>query len=174
MSTATTHHSAHRRRPLLGLRRQPGRLVLAAMRLPRPLYHHGWGRLLGHTFLLMTHQGRMTGKRRETVAMALSYEADTNEVVVFSAWGPNTEWMRNLRAHPALEIQIGRETYAPEQHFLSEDEAVAIGVQFRDRHPGRLRLFATILGWGDLSSEAAMTEFVRSRPFISFRPARPR
>lgn len=170
MSTAT-HHTPHRPRPLFGLRRRPGRLLLAAMRLPRPLYHHGWGRLLGHTFLLITHQGRTTGRRRETVAMALTYDAETKEIVVFSVWGPNTEWIRNLRAHPALEIQIGRETYTPEQHFLSEDEAVAVGMQFRHRHPGRMRLFATILGWGDLSSEAAMREFVSSRPFVSFRPA---
>ena len=141
------------------------------MRLPRPLYHRGWGRLLGHTFLLIAHQGRTTGERRETVAMALTYDEETKEVVVCSAWGPNTEWMRNLRAHRALEIRIGRETYAPEQHFLSEDEAVAVGMRFRLRHPGRLRFFATILGWGDLGSEAAMREFVRSRPFVSFRPA---
>jgi deazaflavin-dependent oxidoreductase (nitroreductase family) len=171
MSTVT-HHTEHSARPLLGLRRQPGRLVLAAMRLPRPLYHRGWGRLLGHTFLLIAHQGRKTGKRRETVAMALTHDPDTGEVVVFSAWGPNTEWMRNLRAHPALQIQIGRETYVPEQHFLSDDEAVAVAVEFRRRHPWRLRLFATILGWGDLNSEAAMRDFVRKRPFVSFRPAK--
>ena len=79
--------------------------------------------------------------------------------------------MRNLRAHPALQIQIGREIYLPEQRFLSEDEAVAVAVAFRQRHPSRLRLFATILGWGDLSTEAAVREFVRERPFLSFRPA---
>jgi deazaflavin-dependent oxidoreductase (nitroreductase family) len=141
------------------------------MRLPRPLYHRGWGRLLGHTFLLITHQGRKSGRRRETVAMALTYDPDTKETVVCSAWGPNTEWVRNLRAHPALEIQIGRETFVPEQHFLSDDEAVAVAVEFRNRHPWRLRLFATILGWGDLSSERAVREFVRSRPFVAFRPA---
>jgi hypothetical protein len=33
-------------------------------------------------------------------------------------------------------------------------------MQFRHRHLGRLRLFATILGWGDLSSGSAMREFV--------------
>ena len=114
-------------RPLLGLRRQPGRLALAAMRVPRPLYHRGWGWMLDHTFLLIAHQGRKTGKRRETVAMALTYDPDTREAVVCSAWGPNTEWIRNLRAHPALQIQIGRETYVPEQRFLSEDESVAVG-----------------------------------------------
>jgi deazaflavin-dependent oxidoreductase (nitroreductase family) len=143
------------------------------MRLPRPLYHRGWGRFLGHTFLLITHQGRKSGKRRETVAMALNYDPETREVVVCSAWGPDSGWMRNLRAHPALEIQIGREKYVPEQRFLSEDEAVAVGIDFRRRHPRRLRLFATILGWGDLSSESAVRELVRTRPFVSFRPAHP-
>jgi deazaflavin-dependent oxidoreductase (nitroreductase family) len=141
------------------------------MRLPRPLYHRGFGWLLGHTFLLIVHQGRKSGKRRETVAMALTYDVESREAVVCSAWGPDTEWMRNLRAHDALEIQIGRERYAPEQRFLSDDEAVAVAFEFRRRHPWRWRLFAAILGWGDLSSEQAVRTFVRGRPFVAFRPA---
>ena len=167
-----THHTSHRT-SLLGLRRRPGRIALWFMRLPQPLYHRGFGWLLGHTFLLITHQGRKTGLRRETVAMALTYDPATQGAIVCSAWGPNTEWLRNLRAHAALQIQIGHETYVPEQRFLSEDEAVAAATEFRRRHPHRLRLFATILGWGDLSSEAAVRELVRNRPFIAFSPAPP-
>jgi deazaflavin-dependent oxidoreductase (nitroreductase family) len=167
---AAAHHTGHGERPLLGLRQQPGRAALWLMRLPQPLYHRGWGRLLGHTFLQITHEGRKTGKRRDTVAMALTYDHRTGETVVFSAWGPNTEWMRNLRAHPALQIQIGRESYVPEQRFLSEDEAVAVATEFRNHHPWRLRLFAAILGWGDLSSESTVRELVRGRPFVAFRP----
>jgi deazaflavin-dependent oxidoreductase (nitroreductase family) len=169
--TTTAHERTRAKRPLLGLRRQPGRFALAAMRLPRPLYHRGWGWMLDRTFLLMVHQGRKTGKRRETVAMALAYDPATRETVVCSAWGPNTEWIRNLRAHPALQIEIGRDSYAPQQRFLSKDEGVAVVTEFRRRHPRRVRLFAAILGWGDLSSEAAVREFVRTRPFVSFRPA---
>jgi len=169
MSTTTTHE--HQARPLLRLRRQPGRIALAFMRLPRPLYRHGFGRLLGHTFLLIAHKGRKSGKRRETVAMPLTYDAETREAVVCSAWGADTEWIRNLRTHPALEIQIGAERYLPTQRFLSEDEAVAVGLEFRRKHPWRLRLFATILGWGDLGSDEAVREFVRGRPFVAFRPA---
>jgi deazaflavin-dependent oxidoreductase (nitroreductase family) len=169
MSTVT-HHIRRTARPLLGLRQRPGRIALWFMRLPRPLYHHGGGRLLGHSFLLITHQGRKTGKRRETVAMALTYDPARREAIVCSAWG-NTEWFRNLRVHPALQIQIGRETFVPTQRFLSEDEAVAVAIAFRDHHPWRLRLFATILGWGDLSSEVTVRKFVGSRPFIAFAPA---
>ncbi|HET8529154.1 MAG TPA: nitroreductase/quinone reductase family protein [Gaiellaceae bacterium] len=167
----TTVRYEQRHRPLLGLRRRPGRLALAFMRLPRRLYRRGWGRFLGHTFVLIAHQGRRTGERRETVAMALTYEPQTREVVVCSAWGPNTDWMRNLRARPALEIEIGRERYLPEQHFLSEDEAVSVAIEFRDRHPRRLRLFALVLGWGDLSTDAGVRALVRGRPFVRFRPA---
>jgi deazaflavin-dependent oxidoreductase (nitroreductase family) len=170
--TAAAHQRERGRRPLLGLRRQPGRLALAAMRMPRPLYRRGWGWLLDHTFLLIAHEGRKTGKRRETVAMALAYDPDTREAVVCSAWGPNSEWIRNLRARPALQIEIGRESYVPEQRFLSEDESVAVAAEFQRRHPWRVRLLAAILGWGDLSSDTAVREFVRSRPFVSFRPTR--
>lgn len=171
--TAITHRPARAKRPLLGLRRRPGRLALAAMRVPRPLYHRGWGWMLDHTFLLIVHRGRKTGKQRETVAMALAYDPDTREAVVFSAWGASTEWIRNLRAHPALQIQIGRQTYVPEQRFLTEDESVAVVREFQRRHPWRTRLFEAILGWGDLSSDTVVREFVRTRPFVSFRPARP-
>ena len=40
-----------------------------------------------------------------------------------------------------------------------------------DRHPGRIRLMSWILGWGDLRSDAAVRSFVRTRPFVSLRPA---
>jgi deazaflavin-dependent oxidoreductase (nitroreductase family) len=159
---------ARKSRPLFGVRRQPGRLALALMRLPRPIYRRGWGRLLGHTFLLIVHEGRKSGKRRETVAMALTYDPQTHEAVVCSAWGAETEWIRNLRARPALEIRIGRESFTPEQRFLSEDEGVAVAVEFLRRHPRRARIIAAILGWGDLGTEAAVRDFVRRRPFVSF------
>jgi hypothetical protein len=67
-------------------------------------------------------------------------------------------------------VQIGRESFTPEQRFLSEDESFAVAVDFRRRHPWRLRLITWILGWDDLRSDAAAREFVRSRPFVSLRP----
>ena len=165
--TAARRHA----KPLLGLRREPGRIALAFMRLPLRLYRRGFGWLLGDAFLLIAHVGRKTGRPRETVAMTLTYDPETREAVVCSAWGPNTDWIRNLRARPAVRIEVGRQSYAPEQRFLSEDESLAVGVEFRRRHPLRWRLLSAILGWGDLDSEAALRAFVRSRPFVSFRPA---
>ena len=173
MRSFASHPGGRRAKPLLGVRRQPGRLALAVFRLPLPLYRRGWGWLLGHTFLLLAHAGRKTGKLHFTVAMALKYDPETREAVICSVWGQNTDWVRNIRVRPALQVQIGRESFTPEQRFLSEDESFAVAVEFRRQHPWRLRVLTWILGWDDLRSDAAVRDFVRSRPFVSFRPADP-
>jgi hypothetical protein len=46
-----------------------------------------------------------------------------------------------------------------------------VAVQFRRGHPQRLRLLSTILGWGDLRDDAAVRGFIRTHPFVAFRPA---
>jgi deazaflavin-dependent oxidoreductase (nitroreductase family) len=159
-------------KPLLGLRRRPGRLALAVFR-SLPLYRRGWGGLLGHTFLLLVHAGRKTGTPYSAVALVLRYDRQTHEAVICAAWGQDTDWVRNIRVRPALRVQIGRESFTPEQRFLSEDESLAVVAGFGRRHPWRLRLVTSILGWGDLRSDAAAREFVSVRPFVSLRPADP-
>lgn len=74
-------------------------------------------------------------------------------------------------ARPLLGLRRRPGRLRPEQRFLSEDESVAVAIEFRTRHPWRLRLFSAILGWGDLSTEKAVRELVSGRPFVSFRPA---
>ena len=172
-SAATAGPRGGPARPLLGLRREPGRIALAVFRLPLLLYRRGWGGLLGHTFLLLVHAGRKSGKPYSAVAMVLRYDPQTREAVICSAWGQDTDWIRNIRARPALRVQIGQESFTPEQRFLSEDESFAVAAGFLRRHPGRTRLLALILGWGNLRSDTAVRDFVSTRPFVSFRPAAP-
>jgi deazaflavin-dependent oxidoreductase (nitroreductase family) len=162
---------SHPRKPLLGLRRKPGRLALALFRMPLRAYRHDAGWLLGHTFLEFTHTGRKSGQRYETVAMVLRYDADAREAIICAAWGPGTDWVRNLRAGPAAQVRLGRASFTPQHRFLSHDEAFDVAVQFRREHPQRLRLLSTILGWGNLRDDAAVHDFIRTHPFVAFRPA---
>jgi deazaflavin-dependent oxidoreductase (nitroreductase family) len=155
----------------LGIRSTPGRLALLVFRLPVRLYRRGWGWLLGRTFLQLTHVGRKTGVAHDTIAMVLADDAVTGEVTICSAWGPDADWLRNLRAGPAREVRIGRDRYSPAHRCLSDDEAVAVAVAFRRRHPWRLRLLCAVLGWGDLTDDAKLLSFVQSHPLVALRPA---
>ena len=162
---------SHPPKPLLGLRRKPGRLALAMFRMPLSAYRHDTGWLLGRTFVEFAHTGRKTGQQYETVAMVLRYDPDAHEAVICAAWGPGTDWVRNLRAGPAARVRLGRESFAPQHRFLPDEEAFDVAVHFRREHPRRLRLLSMILGWGDLRDDAAVRDFIHTRPFVAFRPA---
>ena len=171
MSVQGTSRSAAHDRPLFGWRRKPGRLVLAVFRLPLTAYRHNAGPAVGRTFVAFTHTGRRTGRPHQTVAMVLRYDRTTGEVVCCACWGTETDWYRNVRAHPAVQVQLGGETFAPKQRFLPEQEAADVLIAFRRAHPHRLRLMSTLMGWDDLGADAAVREFVHTRPFVAFRPA---
>jgi deazaflavin-dependent oxidoreductase (nitroreductase family) len=140
------------------------------LRGPVRLYRHDKGWMLGRTFLMLSHVGRKTGEPHETVAMVLADDHNTGEVVIVSAWGPDTDWVRNLRAGPAREVRIDRDSFVPQHRFLDEDAALAVSVAFRERHPMRLRLIGAIFGWGDMRDDSVLLEFVRKHPFVAIRP----
>jgi deazaflavin-dependent oxidoreductase (nitroreductase family) len=170
MTVAHEPRTAGPDRPLLGLRRRPGRLALAVFRLPLLAYRHHAGPAVGHTFLAFTHTGRVTGRRHQTVALVLRFDETTGEAVFCAGWGPRTDWYRNLRVTPAAEVQLGGRTFTPHQRFLSDDEAFEVADDFRRRHPHRMRLISRVLGWGDLRDDARVREFVGGHPFVAFRP----
>ena len=158
-------------RPLLGLRREPGRLALGLFRMPLNAYRHGAGWMLGRTFLAFTHTGRKTGQAHDAVAMVLRYDDVTRESVICSAWGAETDWFRNLRAGPAVTVHMGRSSFIPTHRILTDDEAFDVVVHFRSRHPHRLRLISNLLGWGDMRDDDSARAFVRTHPFVAFRPS---
>ena len=107
------------KRPLLGLRRKPGRLALMAFRLPLSAYRHDAGWMFGRAFLEFTHTGRKSGKRYDALAMVLRYDEATREAVLCAAWGPETDWYRNLKAGPAVNVRLGKESFTPQHRFVN-------------------------------------------------------
>lgn len=164
--TASTTRTPQR--PLLGLRGRPGRLALMFMRMPLNAYRHDKGYLLGHTFIQFDHLGRKSGKAYQSVAMVLGYDDATGEAVIFSGW--DTDWYRNLQAHPATHVKLSHDSFTPKQRFLTDDEAFDVVLRFRAAHPHRVRLASRILAWGDLDDDERLREFVREHPFVAFRP----
>jgi deazaflavin-dependent oxidoreductase (nitroreductase family) len=102
--------------------------------------------------------------------MVLAYDPASRRAVICSGWGPDADWVRNLRAGPAARVDIGRETFTPSHRFLTDDEAVAVVQEFRRRHPSRVRLITRILAW-DLGSDEAVRAFVAARPFVELTPS---
>jgi deazaflavin-dependent oxidoreductase (nitroreductase family) len=150
---------------------QPRGALRWALRLPIRLYHANLGWLCGHQFMLLAHQGRRSGLRRETMLEVVRYDRRTHECIVVSGWGERADWLRNIRAHPALEVRIGRERYVPEQRLLSPDEVATELVDYARRYPWRARLIPRILAWdGPGSAPTDLRDFAAALRMVAFHP----
>jgi deazaflavin-dependent oxidoreductase (nitroreductase family) len=138
--------------------------------LPIYLYRLDLGWLLGHRFLLLVHRGRKSGLPRQTVLEVVLYDPAIQQSVVLSAWGEDADWYRNLQTCTALEIKTGRESYEPQQQFLSPEEADAALASYGRRHPWAARLLGRLMGYPQGSPEAAWRAFAQSVRLVAFRP----
>ncbi len=134
----------------------------------------GW--LFGHRFLLLTHTGRRTGLKRQTVLEVMEYHREEREAIVMSGFGRNAGWLLNIQASPNPQVTIGREHFTACFRFLDEDEAA--GVLERYERKNRLFIFVVryvlsrLLGWKYTGSEAERHRVVEQLPLIGFRPQR--
>jgi deazaflavin-dependent oxidoreductase (nitroreductase family) len=139
------------------------------LRIPIWLYRLGLGRLLGHRLLLIIHRGRKSGLLRAAVVEVVRYDKRTGECVVMAGWRGTTDWYRNIRAEPALEIRIGGDRFVPQQRFLSPDESEAELRAYVDKHPWIARkVLANAFGFqldGTEESWRAAVEFFRGVQF---------
>ena len=135
-------------------------------------WHLGW--LFDHRILLLTHTGRRTGLRRETVLEVVDYRKPATEVVVVSALGLNADWLRNIEAKPDEEVTVGSTHFPASHRFLSEDEAthVIAGYERRNRliAPVVRAGFNWLLGWRYRGGELDRRRLVRQLPLVAFGP----
>ncbi len=154
---------------------RPGPLLRAVFRAPVRLYdwHAGW--LLGHRFLRLTHVGRRSGRRYRTVVEVLRTDPATGEIMVMAGFGRTTDWLRNIQAHPAVEIELGRHRFVPAHRVLDEPDAASVLADYERRNrllaPIVRRILSRLVGWPYDGTDDARRRLVRELPIIAFRPA---
>ena len=139
---------------------------------PRVFYRLGLGRVLGYRMVQITHRGRKSGVIRHTILEVLSYNPQTQEVLVVSGWEGKTDWYRNIQQEPALEVRIGRVAYRPIQELLLPEETAQLILTLFRQHPREVRFVGPLLGIDPEASDAALR--ARLEAFfrgVRFRPA---
>jgi deazaflavin-dependent oxidoreductase (nitroreductase family) len=152
----------------------PKRILRCGYRLPVYLYRWKCGGLLGTRFLLLTHVGRRTGRRYQTVLEVAEYRREGPELVVVSAYGRNADWLRNIQATPGPEVVIGSRRFVAVHRVLGEEEATGVIERYEQRNWFMLPMFRLVmsrfLGWRYHGSEVDRRRLVAQLPLIAFRP----
>jgi deazaflavin-dependent oxidoreductase (nitroreductase family) len=158
--TAARARIAQRLRVLLGL--------------PRRLYAHGLGWLLGARFLQLNHTGRASGHRYATVLEVLHHNRATGELVVMSGLGRDADWYRNVHASGPTSVTIGRTQFRARIRDLEPEEAVA--VLGADERRNRLLaplvhvVLSRLVGWPYRGTPIQRWRLARDLPLVGLRP----
>ncbi|MFZ0707339.1 MAG: nitroreductase family deazaflavin-dependent oxidoreductase [Candidatus Korobacteraceae bacterium] len=141
-----------------------------------PVYLYRWhlGWLLGRRCLLLSHTGRRSGIRRQTVLEVVDYRKPGPEVVVVSAFGREADWLRNIEAKPDEEVTVGSQHFSATHRFLSEQEAINViqGYEYRNRFmaPVVRAGLSWVAGWPYRGQDEDRQRLVQQLPLIAFRP----
>jgi deazaflavin-dependent oxidoreductase (nitroreductase family) len=97
--------------------------------------HLGW--LFGHRVVLLEHRGRTTGRPARTALGVVRWDPATRHLLLVARRGPDTDWYRNVLAHPLVRVTIGRERNVPGSAVpLADDEVRSELERPRARRPG--------------------------------------
>jgi deazaflavin-dependent oxidoreductase (nitroreductase family) len=138
--------------------------------LPIWLYRLRLGWLLGHRFLLLTHQGRKTGKLRQTVLEVVHYDRATRESAVLSAYGERADWYQNILARPPVEVQTGGSRYAPQYRLLDASERLVALRIYQRRYRRAFQAVMRFLGHPYDGTEAGLRSLADTVLMVAFRP----
>ena len=132
------------------------------------------GPLFGKRFLLLTHTGRRTGVRRQTVLEVMDYRREGPEAVVMSGFGRDSDWLCNIEATPGEEVTVGSAHFQASHRFLGEDEAVNVVRNYERRNQFMAPLvrwvLSRLLGWPYRGAEDDRRRLVEQLPLIAVRP----
>lgn len=113
----------------------PKGLLRFFLRAPLALYRLGLGWMLGGRFLKLTHMGRISGMKRETVLEVVKRDAVTGIIYVASGWGENSNWLLNVTEDPRVGVEFRRESYGARARRLDLEESAEVLADYARRYP---------------------------------------
>jgi len=139
-------------------RRIPRRLA----RLPIPLYHWGFGPLLGHRLMMLEHRGRTTGQRRYVVLEVL--DRGPGWLLLASGYGASSHWYRNVVATPEVRVWTGRLKNVPARGVpVPLTETAQLLTTYREQHRRAAKALGRTLAIPDLVSDGPIPADIGSR-----------
>ncbi|MHA1476648.1 MAG: nitroreductase/quinone reductase family protein [Promethearchaeota archaeon] len=118
---------------------------------------------LGRILLILTTQGRETGKKRRT---PLEYHRIEGIITIFSGRGEDAGWMKNIRVRPdSLSVRHGFHRFQPQVEFVTnEDQKLEIMKWYVVNHG---KLAKMLFGWNPKTDDPETIEFTNLLKLIT-------
>lgn len=148
--------------------RPPRGLARRMYRLPIWLFHVHQGWLLGGRFLLLTHTGRKSGLRRQTVLEVIQHDKASDTYYVFAGFGEKSDWLQNVEKTPEVVINVGRRRLHALATRLSPEEAELKILDYARRYPIAIRVLPRMMGYKVDGTEEDFRTLARMGVVVAF------
>jgi deazaflavin-dependent oxidoreductase (nitroreductase family) len=119
----------------------PSGLARIVFRFPILLYRLNLGWLFGERALLLEHRGRKSGMIRKVVVEVVDHDVQRDSYTIAAAWGNQSDWYRNIKAQPSVNVMVGTKRFPAVAKTLSADEAAQHLNTYATKHPFAFRQF---------------------------------
>lgn len=131
-------------RQITHISQEPGRLLWAINLLPKLVFKLRLSRLYGARFAMITHRGRKSGKPRTVIVETADGSPKSGHLTYIVAYGERAQWYKNLKAAPAVSIEIAGKVYdEPRHEFLDREGTEHAIACYWERYPRLARLLAS-------------------------------
>lgn len=134
---------------MTALDKRPGKFLKFFFKVPVWMYKIGFGgfeRLVGAQWMLITHIGRKSGKRYDSMVDVMDYDKATDTYYIEAAYGTRADWYRNIQASPNFEARVGRRKFEARAKALSTEGSADMLVKFYREKPVYTRSVMAMVG----------------------------
>src|SRR5690606_23796513 len=126
----------------------PSGLKRLVLRIPVLFFTARLGWLLGERFLMLTHTGRRSGKRYQTVVEVVRHDREADTYFVVSGWGERADWYRNIVKTPQVTVRVGGRRFEGTAVPLPEKESDAELRKYAQAHRRLAPALLRLIGYG--------------------------
>lgn len=148
----------------------PRGLARIGFRLPIQLYKLGMGGLFGTRLLMLTHIGRKSGLKRQTVLEVVRHDKTKNEFIIAAGFGRKSDWVQNILVHPEVTVRCGRKDWDMKANFLSPEECGQEMVDYAHRYPLTMRELQKFMGFKVDGTDEDIYAMGKMLALVSLRP----
>lgn len=146
----------------------PKGLKAIPWRIPILLYKIGLGWLLGNRALLLSVNGRKSGKIRQTVLEIIHHSPEEHTYYVASGFGTRSQWFQNLQNGPQVTIQVGSKRLNATGNRLNPEEAGSVFIAYAQKYPQAIRWLTKKLDYQITHTTEGYRNFAKELPIIKF------
>ncbi|MBI5352080.1 MAG: hypothetical protein HZB50_05535 [Chloroflexi bacterium] len=128
----------------------------------------GWERLIGAQWMRITHIGRKSGKRYDSMVDVMDYDKATDTYYIEAAYGARADWYKNIR-DSVFQAQVGHRKFKARAGALTTEGAGDMLVKFFRNKPAYTRSVLAMVGL-KFKDEAELRELGKNLTLLAVKP----